>query len=464
MQTARPPVNATMPRPVSGTPALANDSAALNLLLRIEHSARMATDVTELRHLMANETRKLNRARQIFVVEVDSGRRGRITAASGISVLDPSSMLLADLSRLIGDLARTRGLGAPIDFALPAHTAAASDLATTYPFRDMLWVPFKDRKAHLFAGLLMARDIVWTESDIAVSTRLAETFGHAWRELSPRSSLERTNWRSARYKLATVSLLAVALALPVPMTALAPAEIVAADPMIVAAGIDGVIDSIDVEPGQVVKPGDILLRLADTALRNKSEIARREAAVAEARIKQATIVAMSDLKGRHELGLADAELELKRAELSYASDMLERTVVRAARAGIAAYADRKALIGRPVSTGERIMEIADPSKVEIRIDLPAADAIALQASSRVKLFLDVDPLNPRDAHVVRSDYKARPSDSDVLAFRTFAQLDVTDAPPRIGLRGTAQIYGPTTVLALYLFRRPLAAARQYLGL
>jgi Biotin-lipoyl like/HlyD family secretion protein len=252
--------------------------------------------------------------------------------------------------------------------------------------------------------------------------------------------------------------------LPVPMTALAPAEVVALNPMIVSSPIDGVIDSIDVDPGQVVKVGDVLVRLSDTALRNKVEIARRDVFVGEARAKQASILAMSDARGRHELGIAEADLELKRAEQTFASDMLNRTVIRASRAGIAAYADRKALIGRPVATGERVMEIADPTLVEVRVDVAVPDAVALVPAGRVKLFLDIDPLNPRDAHIVRSDYKARPGESDALSFRTFAIFDDNSAVPRIGMRGTAQIYGAQTMLGVFLFRRPIASARQYLGL
>ena len=127
----------------------------LSLLLRIEQAARQAVDVVELKHLMANETRKLNRARQIFVVELDGGGRGRISAASGISVLDPSSMLVANLHTLIERLARAGGLVTQRDFKLMAHIDAASELATTYPFHDMLWVPFSDRTAHRVKGLFL---------------------------------------------------------------------------------------------------------------------------------------------------------------------------------------------------------------------------------------------------------------------------------------------------------------------
>ena len=42
-------------------------------------------------------------------------------------------------------------------------------------------------------------------------------------------------------------------------------------------------------------------------------------------------------------------------------------------------------------------------------------------------------------------------------------LDATH-PPRIGLKGTAKVFGERVSLFYYLLRRPLAAARQFVGL
>ena len=44
-----------------------------------------------------------------------------------------------------------------------------------------------------------------------------------------------------------------------------------------------------------------------------------------------------------------------------------------------------------------------------------------------------------------------------------ADFDAETTPPRIGLHGTAKIYGHPVPLAFYLFRRPIASARRMLG-
>ena len=119
-----------------------------------------------------------------------------------------------------------------------------------------------------------------------------------------------------------------------------------------------------------------------------------------------------------------------------------------------------------MAIGERILEIADPAAIEAKIELPVADAIALSPGARVKIFLDSDPLHPWGAAVKRADYKAKVGENDVVSFRVVASLK--DEPgrilPRLGVRGTAQVTGEDVPLGLYLFRRPITFARQWLGM
>ena len=51
----------------------------------------------------------------------------------------------------------------------------------------------------------------------------------------------------------------------------------------------------------------------------------------------------------------------------------------------------------------------------------------------------------------------------VLAYRFRARLEADEPTLRLGLKGTAKIYGPPRLLALWLFRRPIAMVRQWLA-
>ena len=57
-----------------------------------------------------------------------------------------------------------------------------------------------------------------------------------------------------------------------------------------------------------------------------------------------------------------------------------------------------------------------------------------------------------------------PSPEGVSAYRLRGQFDPGTVVPRIGLRGTARITGEKAALGYYLFRRPIAAVREWTGL
>ncbi|OQX32365.1 MAG: hypothetical protein B0D96_12165 [Candidatus Sedimenticola endophacoides] len=150
--------------------------------------------------------------------------------------------------------------------------------------------------------------------------------------------------------------------------------------------------------------------------------------------------------------------------MAYTGALLGRVEVRAAHDGIAIYYSPNDWLGKPVVTGQRIMTLADPANAGVRIDLPVSDAIALEPGARVRLFLDTDPLRPLEARLVRTSYEARLTPQGHLAFELDARLPDATPPPRIGLKGTAKLYGEPVPLYYYLLRRPLARLRQWLGI
>ena len=207
------------------------------------------------------------------------------------------------------------------------------------------------------------------------------------------------------------------------------------------------------------------MQFTGITLRNRLNLAQQELEVAQARLRKASQLAFGDATGRHELGVALAELKVKTVERDYALDMFRQATIKAPNAGVTVFSDKQALLGKPVAVGERIMQLADPGKMEIAIDVAVSDAIELKPDARVKIFLDSEPLRAREARIVSADYLASVRPNNALAFRVIAKLDDAQLSlPRIGARGTAEIYGGKVKLVLYLFRRPLSALRQWIAL
>ncbi|MEM9678656.1 MAG: HlyD family efflux transporter periplasmic adaptor subunit, partial [Pseudomonadota bacterium] len=263
--------------------------------------------------------------------------------------------------------------------------------------------------------------------------------------------------------LAVLSMLAMFI--PVPMTALAPVSIVPKSPHVIAAPIDGVVDEILVDANSVVRVNQPLFRYVDTTLRSSLILAEQRMEVATAKLKTARQNAFGDGMGRKEMAILEAELDLARSELDFAKLQYSKVTVRASRDGVAVFDKKSDWQGKPVSVGERVIEIADTGSVEAKIDLPVSDSIVLNQGAIVRLFLDANPLTPIEGQITSAGYRAVTGEGGAVSFDVRAGLtDDLNRLPRIGARGTAQIYGETVSLGFYLFRRPISAARQWLGI
>ncbi len=456
---------APIPLPLPGGEKSGRDMA--HELVRLEDEMREARSLAELTYFMANAPRILTRARQIYVFALPRKGKPRVRAVTALANLDRSSPTLLWFEHMVRRLERDFGLDKTLEFHADAYTSEDNRVAQSYPLREMLWTPLKDMRGRVMGGLLHVRAEPWASADITIAEHWARACAQAWLAVTNRAGARaRMGWLPRTAMAAAIALGIAALGfVPVPMTALAPAEVIPKDPFVVTAGVEGVVDQVLVQPNSKIRKGQPLIRMKDTVLRNRYELARREVAIANARYKKAAQLAFVDMRGRSELAIARAELQLKLAEQDHARSLLERTVVRAKRDGVAFYSDSRELVGRPVAIGERLMDIADPQSSQFRVDLPVSDAIVLEPGARIKVFLDSDPLHPVEAKLIRSDYRAQLGEDQRLAFRLIAEARAEDAKAlRLGVRGTAQIFAQEVPLAFYLFRRPIAAARQWLGL
>lgn len=433
----------------------AGSEQAIASLLLLERQTRAAADADALAWSMVNDAQALFGFRHAALLI-----EGRVRALTALSVLDPHAPFVAFVERALRRLQADGRLTGP----LPVDPAwLDDDLRAEWQnlsVPHVLWLPLTDRQQQAFGGLWLARERPWTQGELALLGQLADCQAHAWLALQPRRRW-RPRW-SRRKSWLALAVAAGVLALPVRQSVLAPAEVVPLDGRVVAAPLDGVISEFLVKPNQQVEAGDLLLRFDATSLRAQADVAARALGVAEAELKASSQRAFADAESSARLDLLAARVEQKRAELAYARQLLARSEVRAEQAGIAVFADASRWTGRPVQTGEQLLEIADPARAELKIELPVADAIGLQNGSEVALFLDSDPLARHLAVLQRQAYAAETSSSGQLAYRLDASFAA--APPRIGLRGTARLYGERVPLLLFVLRRPVAALRQTLGL
>lgn len=451
--------------------------SALSILVQLEALARSAESPRALTFLAVNESRRLFSYRQGFYFSAAGGAKAeqRLEAASSLSDIDRQAPLVKWLEQMVSRVkSDDPGSARQLDRQLCPEELRTGWDEFSLPF--VFWCPLCLPNGHVIGGLWFGRETPWKESEQALVKRLADTYAHAMGALE--SVRGRSRVLHVGKKPLGVGVVAVLLLmlLPVRMSALAPAEVVAMTPAIVSAPMDGVIATIERLPNSEVQQGDLLFSFENTNLRNRYQISERGLEVALAELRKATQGAFSSQESKSEISLLRTRVERQRAERDYEQELLSQVEVRAPTDGVLLYGEQADWIGRPVQTGERIMHIADPTRVRVRLDLAVADAIVLIDGARVKLFLDKDPLNPLEAVLVRSSYNAEITAEKVLAYRLDADFVHINNPnsvseqgslvadhPRIGLQGTGKIYGERVSLFFYLFRRPLSSLRQFIG-
>ncbi|HSK41902.1 MAG TPA: HlyD family efflux transporter periplasmic adaptor subunit [Arenibaculum sp.] len=441
---------------------------AITGLVQLEKRVRHAATPEEFGFLVVNETHALLRYRQAALWRRGERGSGRVTALSGLAVPDrnaPFVVWLRGLMRRLDGHEQARSIRA-VGAADTGGDGEAGRWAEWLP-AHALWVPLASAEGEPLGALLLARDEPWTEHERHLASYLADAYGHAWAYLLRRSRPDRWRRLSARRNRIAAGLAVLLFAagwIPVHDSALAPAEVVPSDPVVVRAPFDGVVDRFAVRPNQPVGEGEILLSLDPVRLKNRLDVAVKALDVAEAEHRQAAQQALFDPKSKATLAILRGRMEQHSAEVDYLKGLLERIEIRSPRAGIAIFDDEHDWIGKPVTIGERILTLADPGQTELEIRLPVADAIVLNEGAQVRIFLNTDPQNPIPATLTYAGYQAAVGPDGTPAYRLKADFDDAAAVPRIGLKGIAKIYGNETTLFYHVMRRPLAALRQRFGL
>lgn len=435
---------------------------ALAGLVQLEQQARAAESLAALGFVMVNDSHLLLPYRQALLWDAQAGR---LLSLSGLASVEPD----APFTHWIAQQCRqwqTRHPG-PALSELQADALAPEDrsLWAEYLPPYLLWLPLTARNGQLLGALLLAREQPLGASEAALLPLLQDAYGHAWNSLRPATRQRTLGWRrDKRWWLGGGVLVLGILALPMRQAALAPAEIVALQPSVLRAPLQGVVERILVEPNQPVSAGQALIQLDARELQSRLQASRQALAIADGEFRQAQQQALSDERSKAGLAVLQGRREQALSEVHFLEQNLERTRILAPHAGVAVFDDPSDWIGRPVALGEQIMQVADPARAQLEIQLPVNDAIELQNAAPALLFLNTDPSAPLRASLKRLGYRASATAEGGMAYRLKAGFDEPDPRIRIGLKGTAKVYGERTSLFTYLLRRPLATLRIWLAL
>lgn len=441
---------------------------ALDALLNLDLRSVKAVNPADLAFIIVNETITLVPYRQAAFFMVSADGEFELATASGLVSVAEDSPYAIWISSFVKTFPRM------LPKEAGCHKLDFSEAPEEFKDGWEEWLPEHLLIAQLFdqtgtqLGMVMyAREEPWLPHELEKLEHIHQIYGSCLGFLSEVKIDFITRirgWMSKAVSYWVVIAIFVGLSIPIRLSVLAPGEVIALNSFAVAAPQDGVISAVHVQPNTVVKVGDLLFSLDNTTVTSRLDVAAKALSIARADALSAQQRAFNDLKSKGEIASTIGRVREKEAELASVEALMARVEVRAEREGIAVYGDPNDWIGRPVQTGERVMQLANPRDAGVLVWLPVHEALNLDIGAPMRLFLHIDPLNPLSATLLQTSFQPVKSPEGVSAYRIKGEFEEDVERPRIGLRGTVRISGKWATLGYYFFRRPVTAVREWTGL
>ena len=447
----------------------------LSHLMLLQSKALEANDLDELAFIVVNETRHLVSYDTALFYHYQLGKNSKgsqIKAISDVASFDAQSEYIiaqAKLAHICMDTCdqecKTLHLD---DFKSTANKINKEHIASQ---PHLLWIPLsillKHKEGgtkHPVGGVLLMRKTPWQEQEQRIVTHWQQNISHALVNLHAQAKLVSKLWYNQRRRkifLAALLLLPLVLSIPVPLSVVAPAEIIPLEPEIIRAPIAGVISTLHIAPNEQVVTGTLLISLDDRELKTKLQVAEQARGIASAELQQAQQSALFDAKAKAALPLLRMRLEQQQAEYEYTEGLLARSEIRASGNGVAMINNENEMLGRPVVLGERLLTLAQLNRQEIQIWLPVSDEIPLQEGDSVVFYPETASDVTINAVINHIAYQAAETSDAGLAYRLLASIEPSDMANelRIGMRGSARIFNMKVSLFYYLFHKPLSKLR-----
>lgn len=254
-------------------------------------------------------------------------------------------------------------------------------------------------------------------------------------------------------------------------TITAPGEVELVEEAQIASQIVGRVIAVEVEEGDHVEAGDVLVRLDDTNAKARLDSVEARIAALRASIRQAEadrekasrdLNRLSQLAGRGAvtptevadarsiMDKSDAALLMSRNELAEAEAMrrtslqeLDYTIIRAPIAGVVANLDVEVgevvIAGTTNLPGTVLMTVGDPTRMRVRADVDETDVPLVRSGQPARIFLQADPKTPVPGTVTLVAPKGKVGTDNVVSFETLVGVEPGDRPMKPAMTATVEI-------------------------
>ncbi len=444
-------------------PQLLKHMATVN---RLNVKAFNATERHSLIFTILNDT--IHAIRYDRSVLWDMGRRSpKILGVSGQAEANKDARLTKQWETLVGAIKDPH----KAQMITPDSISGETDIWNDYiegTNASVLWLPIiheDDLVLGLWLEIFSPIQNPETVDDTLnfLTTFLTPAYGAAWRKLKPKFSLKDKGIGKKQIAAGLLVVLLTLLIVRVPLRVVAPCEVVANAPILITAPLDGIIEEVIVHPGDPVAKDDVLVEYDKRVPMRNLRVAQKEVEILQAEESRARTLGLEDKRSRTDLGIIKLKLEKERVNLNLARWQASRLTIRSPSEGVVMLDNPDSWRGKPVQVGEKIMSVNDPTNTKIRIWIPEDDNVVLDKEQPVKIFLNVSPEDSYEANISYIANESALSDDFLPSF--VAEAEWVDQPDdiKLGLKGTAILYGERVSLLYYIIRKPWATLRSFMG-
>lgn len=317
----------------------------------------------------------------------------------------------------------------------------------------------------IIGGVWLSRDKALGEMEKAVLEDSCDALADKMFSLSKDKKLYRSKDKK---RIRIKSLILIALGIfclwPVRFSVTTYTEITAQDSFVVTVPIQGLIDAVNVKPNQSVVKDETLFSMQKIRLQNEYALSKQSLNTALAQLSKTEREVFGDPKAIPRISALREDVKLKELEVYYAKDKLALSDIKAPRAGTVLFSDKNDFLGKPAQAGDAVMTIADPKNIELLVRIPTDSMIKINKDVPIKFFLNTSPLISHEAKLFNVSYQASVDPDGLMTYKARASIKNIDKIEKVGLTGTAKIYGDRTIMIVNLLRRPLIALRNLLNI
>lgn len=449
---------------------MADAQALLQLMVLVNYlqlKAFNAPNKETLAFIIVNDTHKLFKYERSILWEWDEGKPKQI-AVSGHHAIYKETEFAQKSKRL---LAHLKEPDVPQVLTEASFTEEGSLLKELYPKEERLlyWVPIKigeELRLGLWLELppLEAGSPRNTNEELHfLYHNLAPGFAAAWGKFDTHRFWKKVKTRKELWFYGLLTAAIVLFAVRVPLRVAAPCEVVPIDPIVVAAPLDGIVEKVVVVPGQTVKEGALLFSYDKRVPEQELKTAQNQVGIAQAELQRASTLGLSDPKSLSEVEVLQLKLKKDEIALALAETQAAKLDVEAPAPGVVMIDDPEEWRGRPVRVGEKVLTLSDPKKTRLRIWVPEGDNVQINRSIPVRINLHVAPESEYEAHLNFISFESKIGEGEVPAYMAEADWETPPQEVKLGLKGTAILYGENVSLFYFLVRKPWSTFRRVTG-